>query len=775
VATTSGRSSKDYRPRHAQKKAGAKSTTSAGGSTGRGTPRSAAARTSSASKTARGKGTGEKRSTAKGPRRGFFRRYWWALALSPVAFGLLGFGALALAYARIDLPKALPPIQTTFVYDRNDELLSTFHGSVDRTIIPLRQIPEHLRDAVIDVEDARFYDHIGVDLKGTVRAAWSDLVARETVQGGSTITQQLVKRVYAGRYVEGDNGVQDYVIPPRTVKEKVREVLMAIKVERTFSKDTILAKYLNTVYFGHGAYGIEAAAQTYFGIPARRLTISQSATLAGILTAPEAYDPIDHPFDAKFRRDFALDRMVQYGHLEADRADRLKRQACCGVPVSLQRGSDSQIEAPGDSEYFVQYVRETLARRYGPAAVFGGGLEVTTSLDLGYQAAAEDAIESHLPSPGDPGAALVAIEPSTGHILAMAGGKDFATSQLNLATFRGGTGRQAGSAFKAFTLAEAMEQRFELDSRWYGPNTITIDDPICDGPEGPWEPENAEGGGSSYTLQSATAHSVNTVFAQLIVEVGPDEVVDMAHRLGIRSDLPEVCAITLGSVAVNPLEMTNAYATLAGRGVRFRASPLLQIRSPGGRIYKDVVPKGRRAVEENVADLVTYTLQDVLDYGTGASARLSSWPAAGKTGTAQDNVDAWFCGYTVQIAACVWVGYPQGQIPLENVEGVPLVFGGTIPAAIWHDFMEAAMADKEEIEFPPPSFDQQTVTPSAEAPIPPPPSPSPEPSPSPSVEPSPSPSPEPSPSPSPSPSPPSPSASASPAQPARSPGGDRGG
>ena len=275
--------------------------------------------------------------------------------------------------------------------------------------------------------------------------------------------------------------------------------------------------------------------------------------------------------------------MVQYGFLDAERAERLKRKPCCGIPIDLQHGPDAQIEAPGDAEYFVQYVRETLARRYEPAAVFGGGLQVRTSLDLGYQAAAEEAIESALPSPQDPGAALVAIEPATGQILAMAGGKDFGSSQLNLATFRGGTGRQAGSAFKAFTLAEAMEQGFDLDSRWYGPNTITIDDPVCDGPEGPWEPENAEGGGGTYSLQSATAHSVNTVFAQLVVEVGPEDVVDMAHRLGIRSDLPAVCSITLGSVAVNPVEMTNAYATLAARGTWRRANPLLQVRSPGGQ------------------------------------------------------------------------------------------------------------------------------------------------------------------------------------------------
>ncbi len=622
MSATPRRSSKDYKPRHAQKKPGGRGSANGIGS---GRPSRNGGRS-------RRRGPASKRS-----QRGFLRRYWWAFALTPVALALFAFGVLMLAYLRIDLPKALPPVQTTFVYDRNGDLLSTFHGSVDRTLIPFGQMPQHLRDAVLAVEDARFYQHGGVDFKGTIRAAWSDLVARETVQGGSTITQQLVKRVYAGHYTApGDNGIRDYVIPPRTVKEKAREVLLAIKVERTLSKDKILAKYLNTVYFGHGAYGIEAAAQTYFGVPGKRLTLLQSATLAGILTAPEAYDPIDHPFDAKFRRDFALDRMVQYGYLDRARADRLKRRACCGIPLPLQRGPDAQIEAPGDAEYFVQYTRETLAKRYGPAAVFGGGLQVTTSLDLGYQAAAEQAIQSHLPSGQDPGASLVAIEPKTGHILAMAGGKDFSVSQLNLATFKGGTGRQAGSAFKAFTLAEAMDQGFDLNSRWYGPNSITIDDPICNGPEGPWQPVNAEGGGSTYTLRSATAHSVNTVFAQVVVELGPESVVDMAHRLGIRSYLPAVCSITLGSVAVNPLEMTDAYATLAARGIRHRANPLLQVRSPGGRIDPGVVAKGRRVVDQNVADLVTYTLQDVIAYGTGASARLSSWPAAGKTGTAQD-------------------------------------------------------------------------------------------------------------------------------------------
>jgi membrane peptidoglycan carboxypeptidase len=244
---------------------------------------------------------------------------------------------------------------------------------------------------------------------------------------------------------------------------------------------------------------------------------------------------------------------------------------------------------------------------------------------------------------------------------------------------------------------------------------------------------------------------VNTVYAQLVVELGPDRVVDMAHKLGIRSRLPEVCAVTLGSVAVNPLEMTNAYATLAASGERHRATPLLQVTRPGGQNEPGLGSRGKQVVDANIANLVTDTLQDVLDYGTGASASIP-WPSAGKTGTAQDNVDAWFCGYTVQVATCVWVGYPKGQIPLEDVEGVPLVYGGTIPAAIWQDFMMAAMEGEDAVAFPPPSFAGQTVTPSAAA-APPPPSPEPTLSPSPEPEPSPSPQPSPSPTASPPPTP----------------------
>ena len=760
VATTSKGSPEDRPSPHVRAIGGPQAR--AGSRTSPRSPVRSAAGGATPAGTARRDGAG-----SDGSDRGFFRRHWWKFALAPAALALLGLLVLFIAYVRIDLPDTLPPVQTTFVYDREGRLLSTIHGSVDRTLIDLEQMPRHTRAAVIAVEDARFYEHSGVDLRGTIRAAWTDLVAGGAVQGGSTITQQLVKRVYAGERVAGENGVIDYVIPPRTVKEKVREVLLAMKVERTLSKDQILERYLNTVYFGHGAYGIEAAARTYFDIPAEELSVLQSATLAGILTAPEAYDPIDHPFDAKFRRDFALDRMVRFGFLNETTAERLQRKPCCGVPLDAMGGRDAPLEAPGNAEYFVQYVKEELTRRFGSAEVFGGGLDVTTTLDLDLQAAAEDAIATHLPSPDDPEAALVAIDPRSGEILAMAGGRNFATSQLNLATFKGGTGRQAGSAFKAFTLAEAMEEKFDLDSTWYGPNTITIDDPMCASRSGElWTPENAEGGGGTYTLRSATAHSVNTVFAQLVVELGPNDVVNMAKRLGIESHLPSVCAVTLGSVAVNPLEMTNAYATLANRGVRHRASPLLQVRSPGGRLRPGVNEEPERVIKSNVAALVTDTLRDVLEYGTGASAELSRWTAAGKTGTAQNNVDAWFCGYTMEVAACVWVGYPKGQIPLVNIEGVPEVFGGTIPAAIWNDFMEEAMAGVENpAPFPEPNFEDQTVSPSVEATIPVSPVPSPTASAPPSESPAEEPSPEPTdePTPEPSPAPPSPSPPSKPA------------
>jgi penicillin-binding protein 1A len=684
--------------------------------------------------------------------RGFLRRYWWAFAAAPFVLLFLLLATLLFVYSRLDLPATPPPLQTTYILDREGNVLGTFHASVDRTIVPFNRMPKSLRDAVIAVEDQGFYEHSGIDPLGVMRAAWNDLIAHEVVQGGSTITMQLVKNVYAGHYeTDRKTGQTTYVVPPRTFTQKVREALLAMKLERTYSKDEILAKYLNTIYFGHGAYGVEAAAQAYWGIHASELNMIRSATLAGLISSPSLFDPIDHPIDAEIRRNYVLDRMAALGTISPERAARLQLQDVRTHP------SDGNLSFPAKLGYFLDYTKRSLIAKYDEAQVFGGGLKVITGLDPQMQAAAEEAVAARLDTPGDPEAAVVAIDPTTGEVRAMYGGRNWNKSQVNLALSGekgyGGTGRQAGSAFKPFTLTAAMEAGVSLSSRWYGPGTITIPDPRCYTDGEPWTLSNASDEESgTFSLATATAYSVNTVFAQVTSLVGPEAVADAAHRMGIRSKLQPVCSITLGTQAVSPLEMTNAYATLAARGVRRWATPVHAVRDASGAVLdRTTSGGGKRVISTNDADLVTYALQNVIRYGTGTSASIGR-PAAGKTGTAQDYVDAWFCGYVPRLVTCVWVGYPEGEIPLENVEGYSAVYGGTIPALIWHDFMLKATEGMAIQEFPAPSFDGYTTG----APTPPP-SPSPSPSPKPTRTPSPTPSPSPSPIPSPTESvPPSP-------------------
>jgi penicillin-binding protein 1A len=681
-------------------------------------------------------------------KRGFLRRYWWAFAAAPFVLLFLLLATLLFVYSRLGLPATPPPLQTTYILDREGNVLGTFHASVDRTIVPFNRMPKSLRDAVIAAEDQGFYEHSGIDPLGVMRAAWNDLIAHEVVQGGSTITMQLVKNVYAGHYeTDRKTGQTTYVVPSRTFTQKVREALLAMKLERTYSKDEILAKYLNTIYFGHGAYGVEAAAQAYWGIHASELNMIRSATLAGLISSPSLFDPIDHPIDAEIRRNYVLDRMAALGTISPERAARLKLQDVRTHP------SDGNLSFPPKLGYFLDYTKRALIAKYDEAQVFGGGLKAITGLDPQVQAAAEEAVAARLDTPGDPEAAVVAIDPATGEVRAMYGGRNWGTSQVNLATGDGGTGRQAGSAFKPFTLTAAMEANVSLSSRWYGPGTITIQDPRCYTDGEPWTLSNASDEESgTFSLATATAYSVNTVFAQVASLVGPDAVADAAHRMGIRSKLQPVCSITLGTQAVTPLEMTNAYATLAARGIRRWATPVHAVRDASGAVLdRTTSGRGKRVISTNDADLVTYALENVIRYGTGTAANIGR-PAAGKTGTAQDYVDAWFCGYVPRLATCVWIGYPKGEIPLENVEGYSAVYGGTIPALIWHDFMLKATERMPVQEFPTPSFEGYTTG----APTPPP-SPSPSESPEPTRTPSPTPSPSASPIPSPTESlPPSP-------------------
>ena len=680
---------------------------------------------------------GKPRTKKPAKQKGFFRRWWWLIVGLPLLGLLVIGGTLVWVYIHLELPATLPPLQSTYIYDRNGDLLTTFHGAVDRTTIAPGKITDTMKHAILAAEDDGFYQHPGIDPLGIARAAWTDLVQHATVQGGSTITQQVVKNVYAGTYQTDADGVVTYTVPPRSIGQKVREALLAVKLESEQTKDQILATYLNTIYFGHGAYGIQAASKTYFGVGEDQLTVSQAALLAGLVRSPGFYDPAVKGNEkvAKDRRNYVLDQMVENGWLDPTQATTMKAQK-----IQLHLAPDT-FNTPGDSEYFVEYTKHQLTERYGGAKVFGGGLRVTTTIDLALQRDAEAAVQQHLPTPGDPAAAVVTIDAQTGQILAMVGGKNFARSQVNLATGEGGTGRQAGSAFKPFTLAAAMADGYDLRKYWSGTTPKTIPQKECYTDGRPWTLSNASDEESgTFTLKDATAYSVNTVFAQVIAQLGPDRVVDMAHRLGIRSKLDPYCSVTLGTQAVNPLEMTNAYGTLADRGVLTRATPLISVddrhKQPVPTASgKPLNPQPQQALQQNDADLVTSALQGVVDFGTGTAADIGR-QVAGKTGTAQDYVDAWFCGYlpapaaratapdgyaaAPQLATCVWVGYPKDEIPMNSVEGVAPVYGGTIPAAIWHDYMLKAVDHLgiAPTEFPIPSNEGHDKGPATPAPAP---------------------------------------------------------
>ncbi|HYU58058.1 MAG TPA: PBP1A family penicillin-binding protein [Actinomycetota bacterium] len=654
-------------------------------------------------------------------RKGFVRRFWWLLLPALILIGMAG--TLVYAYIKIELPEAPPPALTTYLYDRDGKLITTLHAEIDRTEISLKRMPEHLRQAVIAMEDRGFYDHPGVSVFGIIRAAWADFRNRSIEQGGSTITQQYVKTVYTG----GE----------RTVLRKIKEAILALKLENKYSKDEILEKYLNTIYFGRGAYGVEAAAETYFGKHAKDLNVVQSATLAGVIAAPEKFNPIVDPGAAKIRRDEALDAMVEEGYLARSDAERYKDR---GVNV-IEPGSAAQT---GPAAYFADYTRRFLQDEFGYETTFTGGLRVKTTLDLELQRAAEGAVSNHLSNPGDPNAALVSIDPRTGDIVAMVGGKNFKKAKFNLATQ---AKRQAGSSFKTFTLAAAMEDHISPFSTWQGPGSITIDDPRCEGPDGEkWSPSNySDSSSGTLSLVGATAGSVNTVFAQLVTQVDPSDVAEIAHRLGIRSRLRPFCSITLGTQEVTPFEMTSAYATIAAQGVYREPRPVTEVSAAG---YKKVVfkPTRERAIRQNDADLVIYMEKNVVTGGTGTNARLASgMPVFGKTGTSEENADAWFCGATKQLATCVWVGYKAGRVPMHDIGGYSSVTGGSIPALIWHDFMTVAMQGMPIVDWPEPSFDGYNVGafghPYEPTTIPPQPTPKPKPKPKPKHSPKPPPSP----------------------------------
>jgi penicillin-binding protein 1A len=602
--------------------------------------------------------------------------------------GLFGFVSFAYGFVvgiRGDIPQ-LDPVrqarhqqQDGIIYDSTGHrVLARLVGSESRKIVPSNEIAPVMKQAIVAIEDKRFFEHRGVDVRGIIRAVWQDARNKKVVQGGSTITQQFVKNAY--------------LTSKRSISRKLKEAALAWQLDQVWSKDRILAAYLNTIYFGNGAYGIERAAQVYFGHGASKLTTAEAALLAGIPADPSRFNPVTDPKAAHQRRREVLQAMVDQKDITYNEYRKANR-------TPLPKPEDiHQPGVRGPAQYFVDYVKQQLVDRYGTRKVFGGGLVVKTTIDLGLQQRARAAISKWLTGPNMPAAALVALDPRNGRVLAMVGGQNYRQSQFNLAV-QGE--RQPGSSFKPFVLTAALDQGISpsttLES---GPVTISLGDRN-------WYVHNYEGSNLGWIdLTSATTYSDNTVYAQLTRIVQPRNVAATARKLGITRHLNPYFAIGLGADPVSPLEMARAFAAFADGGKRidgslFKNRPrvVLSVNGQDNRVMP------RQVISETNAEIVTHILQDVVLYGTGRRAALPDREAAGKTGTTENYGDAWFVGYTPQLVAAVWVGYPNTLRPMLTQFHGDAVAGGTYPALIWKSFMESALRFKNEApqSFPAPN------------------------------------------------------------------------
>jgi penicillin-binding protein 1A len=606
---------------------------------------------------------------------------------------LLALGGLSFTFGVVravasEIPSLDPASQRTdvdtVVYASNGRtVLAILRGEESRVLVSTEDIAPIMRQAIVSVEDQRFFDHDGIDLRGIARALWSDIRHQAIVEGGSTITQQFVKNAY--------------IRNERTLARKVREAALAWQLEQQWSKDRILTAYLNTIYFGNGAYGIQQASRTYFKKSARDLDLHEAALLAGLPADPSLYDPVTNARAAQDRRRLVLSMMLQQGKITRADFERANRAA-------LPDPDDVRLPGTrGPAPYFVNYVKDQLVDHYGAGRVFGGGLRVRTTIDLKLQETARAAIEKVLDDPEGPAAALVAIDPRSGAVKAMFGGRNFRQSQFNLAAQ---AQRQPGSAFKPIVLATAMREGIsplsELESK-----KVSID---ADGRI--WTVTNYD---NTYlgrvSLARAMVSSDNSVYAQLTDVVGPKAIVDTAKLLGISSPLNAYFSIGLGSLAVNPLEMARAYSTFANSGRRVDGSlfgdqprvveSVQRVRA--GRTEENA-PRPTQVLEPGEAALVTDILEDVVRAGTGRQAAIPGRPVAGKTGTTDNYGDAWFVGYTPELVVAVWVGYADRLRPMLTEAGGRPVTGGTLPAQIWREFVSSVPEEDESASFDAPPY-----------------------------------------------------------------------
>ena len=603
----------------------------------------------------------------------------FAVAVAAFSFGL----ALSVGeqLSRLD-PSHQKPLQVDgYVYANNGHsILAILRGSESRILDTSPQISPWLKQAIVAVEDKRFWQRRGFDLRSLLRAVWVDIRHGGGVQGGSTITQQFVKNALTG--------------DQHSIVRKLKEAALAWQLDQRWSKDRILTAYLNTIYFGNGAYGAERAARTYFGVRASELTLAQAALLAGIPEDPTLYDPVRQPAAARARRALVLKLMLQQGLIRRSQYRSAVRQPLPKPEAVHLPG------VTGAAPYFGEYVKSELLSHYGAKRVFGGGLRVVTTIDLRLQRLAQQAVGKWLPSPTGPQAALVAIDPRTGAVLAMVGGRNFHHSQFNLAV-QGE--RQSGSSFKPFVLATALKEGIAPQSTFKsGPISIFIGNKY-------WHVHNFDNEVlGTIDLTKAISASDNSVFAQLTRDVGPVDVVRTAHEMGITRPLHGVFSIGLGTQAVSPLDMARGYATFANSGYRVDSSifgdnprVITKITDATGKTVALDRPVRREELSPDLDAILTQLLEGVVTSGTGTAAAIPGRAVAGKTGTTENYGDAWFVGYTPQLVTAVWVGYPQGLVPmLHDFHGGPVV-GGTYPALIWKTFTQSAL---DALHLPPESF-----------------------------------------------------------------------
>ena len=614
------------------------------------------------------------------------RRRWLRIFLMIVGIGSLVMATaagIAALWAFTILPRSLPsvktletfqPLQGTKVYDDNDELLTELH--VERRIfVPLAHIPQTLRDAIIATEDRRFYSHFGVDPIGVARAIYQNYRRGRIVEGGSTITQQLTKVLF--------------LTPDKSLERKMKEAALALELERRYPKDRILEMYLNQVYFGNGAYGVEAASRTYFGKSVTELSVKEAALVAGLPRAPSTYSPFEHGEAAKRRREVVLRRMVEYGALKDADAKKLARADLGLIPPERRRTT---------GQYFLEYVQQTLEAKYGADMVFKGGLNVYTTLSPTMQLAAEQSLKDGLKAlegrsktarPGEhPEGAIVTIEPQTGYVRAMVGGYDFFRSEFNRAVQ---ARRQPGSAFKPFVYIAALESGFTAASR-------IEDAPVsyATGPNGQsWKPDNYDRKfRGPTTLQQAVEESVNVVTVKLQEQIGLSRTVRVARRFGITSPLDVNLSLALGTSDLTLLELTSAYAALANQGAWLPPTTIRYVTDAQGKLLEEHIAEPKEAVASETAYVITHMLRGVVERGTGIAAKSLGRPIAAKTGTTNDYSNAWFVGYTPRVATGVWVGYDRPRSLGKDETG------SRVAVPIWVAYMGKVLGDSPREDFP---------------------------------------------------------------------------